>query len=99
MNVCSYSSSAAHSVCESVDTQVVVQIGQVAHRDDDPLVFALRRAVASVSDSVAAVIGVCPAEVMIVSNGTPSRCSAACQETKSGSVVEVPSSSTFMSMR
>ncbi len=54
---------------------------------------------ARVSDSVAAVIGAWPGEVTIVSNGTPSRFSAACQETKLGSVVEVPSSSTFMSMR
>ena len=53
----------------------------------------------SVSESVAEVIGVWPGDVMIVSKGTPSRCRASCQETKSGSVVEVPSSSTFMSMR
>ena len=34
-----------------------------------------------------------------MSNGTPSRCSALRQAVKSGSVLEVPSSSTFMSMR
>jgi len=54
---------------------------------------------ASVSDSVAAVIGAWAGEVTIASNGTPSRSSAACQETKSGSVLDVPSTSTFMSMR
>src|SRR5450755_3203697 len=52
----------------------------------------------NVPDKVDAVIGVWAAP-MIVSKVTPSRCSAACHATKSGSVAEVPISSTLMSIR
>src|SRR5450755_2685954 len=100
LKVCSYSSSALDSDGESVDTQP-----DSPHSGSPPTdtmtAWYLASAVplASVPESAAAVIGACPGEVTMASNGTPSRCSAACQETKSGSVVEVPSTSTFMSMR
>src|ERR1039458_3867255 len=100
LNFCSYSSSAVHSDGERVDTQP-----DAVHSGRDPTetmtaeYLASGVPLASVSESVAAVIGVCPGEVTTAWKGTPSRCRATCQDAKSDSVAEVPSSSTFMSMR
>src|SRR5450631_3907297 len=100
LKVCSYSSSAVHSAGASVETQPdSPHSGSAPTETMTAWYLASEVPLANVPESVAAVIGACPGEVTIASNGTPSRCSADCQETKSGSVVEVPSTSTFMSMR
>src|ERR1039458_2844911 len=74
LNVFSYSSSAVHSVGERVETQPdSPHSGRAPAETMTAWYFASVVPFASVSESVAAVIGACPGEVMIESKGTPSR--------------------------